>query len=71
MNNLSPSELEFIVSRLLENAVLAAQEKNDDDFSKGKKMAYYEMLDIIKSELDVRDIDLSKYGLNIELENLL
>lgn len=71
MNDLSSSELSFIISRLIENANDASQEENDDDFIRGKKLAYYEMLDTIKNELTVRDIDLSKYGLDFEPEKFL
>lgn len=32
-------------------------------------MAYYEMLDILKSELEVQDQDLKELGLDTNLEN--
>lgn len=32
-------------------------------------MAYYEMLDILKSELEVRDQDLKELGLDTNLED--
>ena len=35
----------------------------------GRKVAYYEMLDILKTELDIRDQDLKEFGLDIDLEN--
>ena len=34
-----------------------------------EKVAYYEMLDILKTELYVRDQDLKEFGLDINLEN--
>ena len=72
--NLSNSEIEYIISRLLDNANATLEEsktKTEDDFLSGKRLAYYEMLDIIKNELIVRDIDLKKYGLDINLEQFL
>lgn len=72
--NLSNSEIEYIISRLLDNANDTLEEsktKTEDDFLSGKRLAYYEMLDIIKNELIVRDIDLKKYGLDINLEQFL
>ena len=71
MNKLSVNELEFIVSRILDNANEALSSKDDSDFVQGKKLAYYEMLDTIKNELEVREIDTKDFGLNITLENLL
>ncbi len=34
-------------------------------------MAYYEILDIIKNELKVRDADFKEFGLDIDLENII
>jgi hypothetical protein len=64
--------IKYMVARLLENASEAAEEskKNrDDEFAAGRKLAYYEMLDILKTELDVREQDLKEFGLDINLEN--
>lgn len=72
--NLSNSEIEYIISRLLDNANDTLEEsktKTEDDFLSGKRLAYYEMLDTIKNEFIVRDIDLKKYGLDINLEQFL
>ena len=44
---------------------------DNSDFENGRRLAYYEMLDTIKNELILRDVDISKYGLNINLEELL
>lgn len=68
MNN---DTIKFIISRVLENANEAleeAKENKDDDFYKGKKLAYYEILDTIKNEIDIRDEDLKEFGLDIDLE---
>lgn len=68
MNN---DTIKFIISRVLDNANEAleeAKENKDDDFYKGKKLAYYEILDTIKNEIDIRDEDLKEFGLDIDLE---
>lgn len=71
MNKLSVSELEFIVSRVLNNANEALSSKDNSDFAQGKRLAYYEILDTIKNELEVREIDTKDFGLDITLETLL
>lgn len=71
MNKLSTSELEFIVSRVLENAKNAADNNDKSEFEQGKKLAYYEILDTIKNEIIVRDIELKEFGLDMMLESLL
>lgn len=68
---LSESELEFIVSRVLKNAMDAFREYDRSDFSNGRRLAYYELLDTIKNELIIREIDVSRFGLDINLESLL
>lgn len=68
---MNESAIKFIISRVIENANDAAEEakqNKNDDFYKGRKLAYYEILDTIKSELDVRDADLKEFGLDIDLE---
>ena len=67
-------EIKYIVARVLDNANDTFEEaaKNaDDDFYKGKKLAYYEVLDTIKNELKARGQDLKEYGLHIDLEKKL
>lgn len=68
---LTKESVKYLVSRLLENANEATEESRSDRsdlFAAGRKLAYYEMLDILKSELDVRDQNLKYYGLNVDLE---
>lgn len=63
--------IKFIISRVIDNANDALEElkeNKDDDFYKGKKLAYYEILDTIKNELEVREQDLKELGLDIDLE---
>ncbi len=63
--------MEYIIGRLLKNAQETVDEwgKNKNNlFYDGKVLAYYEMLDIIKAELDIRNQDLKEFGLDINLE---
>jgi len=68
---MSEAEIKYIIARVLDNANDAfeeATENKDDDFYKGKKLAYYEILDTIKNELKARGQDLKEFGLDIDLE---
>lgn len=67
---LTNAELEFIISRVLGNAEEASKEEKND-FTDGKKLAYYEILDTIKNELEIREIDISYFGLDRILEKLI
>ena len=69
---LSEEALKFIIGRLVENAydaVIESENDRSDLFRQGRRLAYYEMLDILKSELDLREQDLAELGLNIDLEH--
>lgn len=68
---MTDATIKYIISKVIENAHDALEEsrKNkDDDFYKGKKLAYYEILDTIKNELDIGDEDLKEFNLDINLE---
>lgn len=70
-DTLTKEGLKFIISRLLKNANEAAEESREnssDEFAAGRRVAYYEMLDILKSELSIRDQDLKELGIDIDLE---
>ena len=69
-NKLSKEILQFIISRVVENAssTLTESKNENNDFLEGKSLAYYEVLDIIKNELDAHDQNLKDYGLDINLE---
>lgn len=70
---LTTAELEFIIARVLKNAKETAEEskKDSNDFIDGKKLAYYEVLDTIKNELSVRDIDTRQLGIDSILRELI
>ena len=61
----------YILSRILERSFESIDEAKEksSDFDNGRKLAYYEIADIIKSELYVRDADLAEFGLDVDLEN--
>lgn len=70
-NKLTTAELEYIISRVIKNADEAAKDTDGSEFQDGRKLAYYEILDTIKNELEVRDIDTKQFGLDLVLEKLL
>lgn len=74
MNNLTTERLKYIIARVIDNANDAAKESKEnpkDEFIDGKKMAYYEVLDTIKNELDVSEQYMKEFGLDFPLETLL
>ncbi|MGN9282980.1 hypothetical protein ACTM8V_10960 [Holdemanella porci] len=40
----------------------------DNDFKNGRSLDYYEMLDILRTELDLSEQDLNEFGLDFDLE---
>ena len=74
MRELTNDEWEYIVSRVLRNAKDAAEEARQlpyREYKAGRALAYYEALDTIKKELLARDADVRKFGLDINLNELL
>ena len=70
---MTDASIKFIISRVIENAQTALEEartSGNGDFYKGRKMAYYEILDTIKNELEIREQDLIELGLDIDLEKM-
>ena len=64
-------DMKYIISRIIERAYEAAEEcrqASADQFEEGRALAYYEVLDIIRSELDAHGYDLKEFGLNVNLE---
>ena len=61
---MNESTLKYILARVIDNA----RENPDDAFYKGKRLAYYEVLDTIKNTLLNEGIPLDDLGLNVELE---
>lgn len=71
-DTLTEDGIKYIVSRIIDYANDADKERKDnqdDAFYNGKWLAYTEMLNVLKNELDVRDADLKEYGLDFDIEN--
>ena len=65
--------IKHIIARVIDNAndALEEERKNKNDaFYKGKILAYYEILDTIKNDLDIDDQDLKAFGLDVNLEKM-
>ena len=61
----------FIIARLIDHANDAIHEEKQhpgDSFYGGQRLAYYQVLNTIKNELDAHDENLEEYGLDINLE---
>ena len=72
--NIGIDGISYIVGRIVERAREAAEESKDnreDGFKDGRALAYYEILDILRTELSVREISLEKIGLSFDLEREL
>ena len=70
-NGLSVDSLKYIISRVINNAndtIKESRENKDNEFYDGKTLAYYEVLDTIKNELEAHSQDLKEFGLDIDLE---
>ena len=73
-DNISIDGISYIVERIVERAREAAKESKDDredSFKDGRALAYYEVLDILRTELSIREISLDKIGLDFDLEKEL
>ena len=73
-DNISIDGISYIVERIVEREREAAKESKDDredGFKDGRALAYYEVLDILRTELSVREISLEKIGLDFNLEREL
>ena len=73
-DNIGIDGISYIVGRIVERAREAVEESKDnreDGFKDGRALAYYEVLDILRTELSVREISLEKIGLDFDLEKEL
>ena len=73
-DNISIDGISYIVERIVERAREVAKESKEDredSFKDGRALAYYEVLDILRTELSVREISLEKIGLDFDLEREL
>ncbi|EJZ69559.1 hypothetical protein [Lachnoanaerobaculum sp. OBRC5-5] len=73
-DKISIEGISYIVERIVERAreaVEESRENREDSFKDGRALAYYEVLDILRTELSVREISLEKIGLSFDLEREL
>lgn len=68
--SLNEETIKYIIARVLSNANDTLKDDDKSDFTNGKRLAYYEVLDTIKNELEVREQDLKEFGLDVNLEDL-
>lgn len=71
---LSLESMKFIIERLVENANDAVEESERDKgdlFAQGKRLAYYEMLDTLNSELKAHGVDPGEVGIHFDVEALV
>lgn len=70
-NNITRETLQHITKRIIANAdeLLKVEKEKRTDFDDGLSCAYYEVLDILKSEIGSRDDNLEDYGLDVDLES--
>ena len=68
---MNKEQMEYIIERVVNNALEAnreARENTSNEFLQGKSLAYYEILDTIKNQLEIYDQDLKDYSLDLDLE---
>ena len=71
---MTEAAMKYIVARLVEKAADALEERKQspkDPYADGRCEAYYEMLDVLKSELDAHDVDLEEFGLTMNPDSML
>lgn len=59
--------MKYIIARLIEKANDALEEKASGEFGAGRSEAYYEMLDVLQSEIEANEENLAEYGLDIDI----
>lgn len=74
MNDVLTREgLAWIIESILENVKETINDhagSKNDEFYEGKMQGFYEVLEIIKSRIEIRGGDPDEYGLSINLEKL-
>lgn len=74
MIEISKEDFQHIIKRLLDNAKDAKENWEKDknnELASGVCEGYYEVLDTLKSELEVAGVDLAEIGFDIDLEKEL
>ncbi len=73
-NPLRAEEMAYIIIRLVEYALEAKEEMHSgeaNDFNRGKRLAFYEMIDVINSELLIAGQNPEEYGIDFDPISLL
>lgn len=71
---LADAALKAAVRSILEQALRAvsdARQNPRDAFKDGRALAYYEVLDTVKNQLEIYDSDANDFGLGMNLDVLL
>ena len=71
---LADAALKAAVRSILEQALCAVSEARQnprDAFKDGRALAYYEVLDTVKNQLEIYDSDANDFGLGMNLDVLL
>lgn len=71
---LADAALKAAVRCILEQALCAvseARQNPQDAFKDGRALAYYEVLDTVKNQLEIYDSDANDFGLGMNLDVLL
>ena len=67
---MSDETMKYIVECIVENAKETVK-LTRNEFNDAKRLTYYEVLNIIKGQLEVNDIDFKEFGLDFEIEDIL
>ena len=62
--------MKYIIECIIENAKEALKLPRNE-FNDAKRLAYYEVLNTIKGQLEVNDINLKDYKIDFEIESIL
>ena len=71
---LADDALKAAMQSILEQALCAvsdAKQNPQDAFKDGRALAYYEVLDTVKNQLEIYDSDANDFGLGMNLDVLL
>ena len=71
---MSDDQIKYIITTIVERgkeSAIEAREDKKNDFKQGRAEAYWEVLDIIKTRLDICGENPKEYGLDINLEETM
>ena len=61
---MSAAEMKYVIYRVIKNGYNSIDDAKEDpcEFNRGRKMAYYEVLDTIYNQLDIYEQDTKNFG---------